>query len=96
MKIRGMEFSDGARHEGKRCGSAPMSHFLTTGQAAAFSGLSITTIQQQFNKGKLKGFRVPDSLRRRIPASYLREFMLEHKIPTYRLDAEFPFLNETG
>jgi hypothetical protein len=72
---------------------APLSHMLTTGQASMLSGLKRTLVQQQFDKGNIKGFRVPGSHHRRIPARYLREFMIENKIPTDRLDAEFPFLD---
>lgn len=47
----------------------------TTGQAATLTGLSIQTIIRCIDAGRLRGFRIPGSRFRRIPAASLRTFV---------------------
>jgi len=65
---------------------------LTTSEAAKLAGVSIQTIIRQFDEGALRGFVVPGSAHRRIPASHLREWMAKNRIPTQEVDAQFPAL----
>ena len=57
----------------------------TTGEAAGICKISQQTIIRCFDKGKLKGFRVPGSRFRRIPREDLLRFMRENDIPTEQL-----------
>ncbi len=57
----------------------------TTGEAAAICGVSQQTIIRSFDKGDLKGFRVPGSRFRRIPHMILKEFMEKSGLPLDRL-----------
>lgn len=50
----------------------------STGQAAALVRLSIHTIIRCVDSGRLKGYRVPGSKFRRIPAAALRAFVEAH------------------
>jgi excisionase family DNA binding protein len=58
----------------------------TTGEAADICKISQQTIIRCFDKGKLKGFRVPGSKFRRIPRDELIRFMRENDIPTEQLE----------
>ncbi|HAI14824.1 MAG TPA: regulator [Phycisphaerales bacterium] len=58
----------------------------TTGEAADICKISQQTIIRCFDKGKLKGFRVPGSKFRRIPRDELIRFMRENEIPTEQLE----------
>ena len=58
----------------------------TTGEAADICKISQQTIIRCFDKGKLKGFRVPGSRFRRIPRDELIRFMRENDIPTEQLE----------
>lgn len=58
----------------------------TTGEAADICKISQQTIIRCFDKGKLKGFRVPGSRFRRIPRDELIRFMRENEIPTEQLE----------
>jgi len=58
----------------------------TTGEAANICKISQQTIIRCFDKGKLKGFRVPGSRFRRIPRDELIRFMRENEIPTEQLE----------
>jgi len=55
--------------------------YYTTTQAARLSGLSVNSIIRCFDSGKLKGFRIPGSLFRRIPKSSFIAFLEENSIP---------------
>ena len=54
----------------------------TTGEAAEVCKVSQQTIIRCFDKGRLKGFRVPGSRFRRIPREELIRFMKTNEIPT--------------
>ncbi|MBL4701725.1 MAG: response regulator [Phycisphaeraceae bacterium] len=58
----------------------------STGEAADICKISQQTIIRCFDKGKLKGFRVPGSRFRRIPRDELIRFMRENDIPTEQLE----------
>lgn len=60
---------------------------LTTGQVAQICKVAPRTVTKWFDSGQLKGYRIPGSRDRRIPASELLRFMKVHNIPTDMLDA---------
>ena len=55
---------------------------FTTGQVAQICKVAPRTVTKWFDSGKLKGYRIPGSRDRRIPASELRRFMKSHNMPT--------------
>lgn len=59
---------------------------FTTGEAARVCNVSQQTIIRCFDRGRLKGFRVPGSKFRRIPREALIEFMRANRIPLDRLE----------
>jgi excisionase family DNA binding protein len=54
---------------------------LTTGQVAQICNVAPRTVTKWFDSGQLKGYRIPGSRDRRIPASELIRFMKTHNIP---------------
>ena len=58
-----------------------MKEVLTTNEAAKICKLSQQTIIRCFDRGDLKGFRVPGSTHRRILPEELRKFMEKHGMP---------------
>jgi len=54
---------------------------LTTGQVAQICNVAPRTVTKWFDSGQLKGYRIPGSRDRRIPASELMRFMKTHNIP---------------
>ena len=54
---------------------------FTTGEAASICNISQQTIIRCFDRGRLRGFRVPGSRFRRIPRDELIRFMRENNIP---------------
>jgi two-component system response regulator RpaA len=54
---------------------------LTTGQCARICKVAPRTISKWFDSGKLKGYRIPVSLDRRIPRDNLVKFMKEYGMP---------------
>ncbi len=63
-----------------------MKNVFTTGEAAEICKVSQQTIIRCFDRGRLKGFRVPGSKFRRIPRESLVEFMKVNGIPPDALD----------
>jgi two-component system, OmpR family, response regulator len=59
---------------------------FTTGEAAELCRVSQQTIIRCFDRGRLKGFRVPGSRFRRIPRDALLQFMRANDIPTTVLE----------
>jgi excisionase family DNA binding protein len=59
-----------------------MKSVFTTTEAARICNVSIQTINRCFDKGQIKGFRVPGSRFRRIPREMLYAFMRANGIPT--------------
>ena len=59
---------------------------FTTGEAADVCKISQQTIIRCFDKGRLRGFRVPGSRFRRIPREELIRFMRDNEIPIDRLE----------
>ncbi len=59
---------------------------LTTGQVAEICKVAPRTVTKWFDTGQLKGYRIPGSKDRRIPASELIRFMKSHDMPTDALD----------
>ena len=60
---------------------------LTTGQVADICSVAPRTVTKWFDSGQLKGYRIPGSRDRRIPASELIRFMKINNIPTAMLEA---------
>ena len=59
---------------------------LTTGQVAQICKVAPRTVTKWFDSGQLKGYRIPGSRDRRIPASELVRFMKANSIPTGSLE----------
>lgn len=55
---------------------------LTTGQVAKLCKVAPRTVSKWFDSGQLRGYRIPGSKDRRIPADQLLRFMKAHGIPT--------------
>ena len=54
---------------------------LTTGEVAKICNVAPRTVSKWFDSGTLKGYRIPGSRDRRIPANELMRFMRAHGIP---------------
>ncbi|MBS0195322.1 MAG: response regulator [Planctomycetes bacterium] len=54
---------------------------LTTGEVAKICNVAPRTVSKWFDSGALKGYRIPGSRDRRIPAGELTKFMRAHGIP---------------
>lgn len=54
---------------------------LTTGNVARICNVALSTVIRWFDKGLLKGFRVPGSKHRRILPEELIKFLKEHNMP---------------
>lgn len=65
-----------------------MRKVFTTTQAGKLCTVTARTVTKWFDSGRLRGFRIPGSQDRRIPRKYLRQFMIEHGVPTDELDRE--------
>jgi len=61
---------------------------LTTGDVAKLCHVTIRTVIKWFEKGHLKGYKIPGSRDRRFSRSDVLQFMKEHKIPLTDRDAE--------
>jgi len=59
---------------------------LSAGTVAKICDVAPRTVTNWFDKGKLKGYRLPNSRDRRILSEDVREFMVEYNIPTSFLD----------
>ncbi len=59
---------------------------LTTGQVAKICNVAPRTVSKWFDSGQLRGYRIPGSKDRRIPAEQLLRFMKNHGIPTTGLE----------
>jgi excisionase family DNA binding protein len=55
----------------------------TTGEVARICHVTKRTVIQWIDSGKLKGYRIPGSTHRRVPADALRSFLRAYKIPDY-------------
>lgn len=60
---------------------------LTTGEVAKICNVAPRTVSKWFDSGSLKGYRIPGSRDRRIPASELMKFMRAHGIPLEGLNS---------
>jgi len=59
----------------------------TTGDVARICQVAPRTVSKWFDTGRLKGYRIPGSLDRRIPRDGLIEFMRSHGMPLGELGA---------
>ena len=57
------------------------STIYTTGDVARICQVAPRTVSKWFDTGRLKGYRIPGSLDRRIPRDNLIEFMRSHGMP---------------
>lgn len=55
---------------------------LTTGEVARLCHVAPRTVSKWVDSGRLRGYRIPGSRDRRIPAGHLAAFMRAHGIPT--------------
>ena len=58
---------------------------LTTGEVARICNVAPRTVSKWFDRGQLKGYRIPGSKDRRIPVSELTRFMKAHNMPAAAL-----------
>lgn len=58
-----------------------MKKVLTTGQVAKLCGVATQTVCKWISLGLLKGYLLPGSTHRRIPAEEVERFMRENGIP---------------
>ena len=63
------------------------STLYTTGDVARICQVAPRTVSKWFDTGRLKGYRIPGSLDRRIPRDNLIEFMRSHGMPLGELGA---------
>jgi excisionase family DNA binding protein len=54
---------------------------FTTGQVATICRVAPRTVSKWFDRGELKGYRIPGSQDRRIPREFLIKFMKDHGMP---------------
>ena len=59
---------------------------LTMGHISKICMVAPRTVTKWFDKGWLKGYRVPGSQDRRVTIQSLRDFMIEREIPVEYLD----------
>lgn len=59
---------------------------LTTGEVARICNVAPRTVTKWFDSGQLRGYRIPGSRDRRIPAGELMRFMKVHNMPTESFD----------
>lgn len=53
----------------------------TTGQVARICKVAPRTVSKWFDSGRLKGYRIPGSQDRRIPANHLADFLRDNGMP---------------
>lgn len=61
---------------------------FTIGEVAYICEVSRATVSRWFDLSLLRGFRIPGSRHRRVPAQWLREFMIKYGMPLERLERE--------
>ncbi len=59
-----------------------------SGQVAKICQVSVTIVNKWFDSGRLKGYRIPGSLVRRVPREYLIKFLKENGMPLGDLEDE--------
>ena len=68
---------------------AKANNVFTTGDVARICNVATRTVCIWFDKGLLKGYRIPGSKDRRIPVKELKRFMKANKIPMDSFPAEY-------
>lgn len=53
----------------------------TTSQVAKLCGTTPRNVSRWFDGGRLKGYRIPGTYDKRIPAKYLLEFLKDQELP---------------
>lgn len=69
-------------------GPSKTNHVLTTGLVAKVCRVSSRTVSKWFDKGLLKGYRIPGSNDRRIRRRDLEEFMIKNNMSTDLLNMD--------
>lgn len=59
---------------------------FTTGQVATICGVAPRTVCMWFDRGLIRGYRIPGSNDRRIPREHLVKFLKEYSMPLGDLD----------
>jgi two-component system response regulator RpaA len=65
-----------------------MRTIFTTGQVAQICKVAPRTVSKWFDRGELKGYRIPGSTDRRIPRENLIKFMKDYGFPSGELEDE--------
>ena len=76
----------GCKGEQYRVRTAHRKDVLTTGQVARICQVAPRTVSKWFDRGQLRGYRIPGSRDRRIPVDQLVAFMRANGIPLTGLD----------
>lgn len=71
----------------RRTEDAPLRHraVFSTGQVAKICGAAARTVSKWFDDGRLRGFRIPGSMDRRIPRAELIRFLKANNMPLVEL-----------
>lgn len=56
-------------------------YIYTTGEVSKICNVAPRTVSKWFDSGRLKGYRIPGSMDRRIPEADLISFMKQHGLP---------------
>ena len=59
-----------------------LKYVLTTGQVSRICHVAPRTVCRWFDRGQLRGYRIPGSRDRRIPVTELARFMKAHNMGT--------------
>lgn len=59
---------------------------FTTGEVAKICDVTVVTVNKWFDSGRLEGYRMPGSNRRRIPYDSLIKFLKDNNMPLDRLE----------
>lgn len=70
-------------------GMDPHKRNYTTGEVAAICDVAPRTVSKWFDSGALRGYRIPGSHDRRIPAAELVRFLREHRMDLGPLQAAY-------
>ena len=61
---------------------------FTTNQVALICKVAPRTVNKWFDSGRLRGYRIPGSLDRRVPREFLIRFLREHGMPLGELEEQ--------
>lgn len=58
-----------------------MKTIYTSGEVAKLCNVAMLTVNKWFDSGRLRGYRIPGSMDRRVPREYLIRFLKEYAMP---------------